>query len=161
VNLPSWLRRLLDALAGRRTPRPPDRPPGPPPPPQAPGDGVAAHNEARARHGLPPYLRDDKLRAAAAEQAAECARVGKVTHTGRDGSDPWMRINRHGYPGGKTGENAYGAQWPATATDAVDAWMASSVGHRANVLGDYRHCGMAHADAADGDRFWIACYGRP
>lgn len=153
-----WLLRLL-----LRRPAPPaTTPPAPPsgPGPALPGDLhdqlLGLHNDERARAGLAPLAADGRLAGAAGAFAAELARRGVLTHQGADGSWPWDRIPRFGWPAGSTmGENA--ALGQRTPTEAVADWM-TSPGHRANVLGSYTHVGFGVADGAAG-RSWVADFG--
>lgn len=96
---------------------------------------------------------------AASVQAADCVRQGRLNHKGSDGSWPWDRARRLGWPSQSVGENAFYASWPTSPAEAVEGWMHSS-GHRANVLGRWTHMGMAPVADARGGRYWIAVYGR-
>jgi len=93
---------------GGSTPPPP--PPPPPPPkqdagaPPAPGLTLSAQekglldalNKARADNGLSPVVADPKLTCAARMHATDYA--GGCDHTGSDGSWPWDRAKKCGFP---------------------------------------------------------------
>jgi hypothetical protein len=68
---------------------------------------------------------------------------GSDGHTGRDGSSPFVRINREGYTSYPMGENAACGQ--GTVAQAMTTWMNSS-GHRANILNTgYKALGTGYA----------------
>jgi uncharacterized protein YkwD len=141
----------------------PVRPVPPAPPPLGPLTDVetrllTAHNAARSSAGLAPLAIDARLTVSAAAQAADCARLGRLSHTGADGSNPWQRMTRAGYPWVAASENAAAGQ--RTPDEAVGDWLRDPP-HRANVLGDYRHVGGAVARGADGKLYWVCDYGRP
>lgn len=165
---------LLDFLHLRPRPRPqPPAPPFPVPPAPASDEAAAlqaAVNTARATHGRSPLTLDDRLSMAAGWQAGDCARLGRLTHTGADGSNPWQRIARAGYPyrdPAQAQENA-AAGWtsgPAgpgdgfVADQAVDGWLHSPP-HRETLLGDWDHLGAGRAQGRDGTVYWIGTFGR-
>jgi uncharacterized protein YkwD len=156
-------------------PTPQPRPPQPVPPSTA-GSGAPesslldAVNSVRVAHGRSPLTLDDRLSMAAGWQAGDCARLGRLTHTGADGSSPWQRIARAGYPyrdPSQAQENA-AAGWasgPAgdgsgfTASQAVDGWLHSPP-HRMTLLGDWDHLGAGRAQGRDGTVYWIGTFGR-
>ena len=142
------------------------RPPQPPPVALPPGSGptgesgamLGAINAARARARLAPLVVDGRLEVAARGQAEDCARRDALSHEGSDGSWPWDRVARAGYRASAASEN--GAAGQATADAAVADWM-KSAGHRANVLGDWRHMGAARAAGRSGWTYRITVFARP
>jgi uncharacterized protein YkwD len=125
-----------------------------------PGDFLLAlHDDARRAAGAGPLAVDERLSAAALVQARDCAARRALTHVGRDGSWPWDRATRAGYRWSEVGENAAAGQ--RDAREAVRDWLGSP-GHRRNLLDPaFVHLGAAFADAGDGTRYWIVCFGRP
>lgn len=84
-----------------------------------------------------------QLEAAAAAHAAELATIGKVDHTGRDGSVAADRAQRAGWPSRYVGENIAAGPSIETETEAMALWEASP-GHLQNLqLRGYTHVGAA------------------
>lgn len=134
-------------------------PPENPPSPTGQPHGLAEHNRVRSPRGLAPFDPSAALIVAARDQARECAIRGEPTHEATGGVSFQTRIQGAGYYGTMVAENAAEVM-PGQSIDAAFArWMASP-GHRANILGPYEHVGCDYADAPDGRRFWVACYGR-
>ncbi|WP_410813085.1 CAP domain-containing protein [Micromonospora sp. 067-2] len=88
-------------------------------------------NAERSKAGCKALSVDDKLMTAAQGHSQDQADHQKMSHTGSDGSDSGVRLDRVGYAWRTYGENvAWNQQTPAA---VMDAWMNSS-GHRANIL---------------------------
>jgi uncharacterized protein YkwD len=130
-------------------------------------------NAARAAHGLPRLAVDNRLAAAAWDQARDCNLLGGLGHVGRDGSWPWDRIGRHGFRYRSAGENADqtlesgGASLPpspdkiaASARIAVNDWMTADPWHRANVLGDWTVMGCAAVPGPGLGTIWMVDFAR-
>lgn len=137
-------------------------------------------NAARAANGLRPLAIDDRLAAAAFDQAGACYRLGGLTHTGSDGSNIGDRLTRHGVRWRGAGENidlvlsAGGSILPPdpariapSARQAVSDWMTADPWHRANVLGDWTAMGCAAVPATGrwatnggGGTFWVVDFAR-
>ncbi len=104
-------------------------------------------NGERADHGLAPLAPNAKLAAAATAYAQDMVAGSYFSHTGRDGSGVFDRIERSGYlspgAGWTLGENlAWGTGSLATPGSIMQAWM-NSPGHRENILhADYREVGI-------------------
>lgn len=151
-------------------PPPPTATPVPPPPPPAPavsGDVAFALNllnSARAAHGLAPLQLDQQISGVAARHAAEMAQYDYLSHTNRQGQQPWDRMRAAGVPFGTAGENL-GRAWvgdgphePAIQAmhDMMMAETPPNDGHRKNVLNPaYRRVGIGLAKV-NGDLYW-AC----
>ncbi len=121
-------------------------------------DLLAAHNAERGRKRLLPLSLSPDLTRAAQVQAADMARRGKMAHRGGDGSSPFDRIRRAGYPFQAAGENvAYGF----AGVDAVMAGWMRSPGHRRNILGQFTAMGAGRAIAPDGVSYWCVTFGTP
>lgn len=115
------------------------------PPNAAQGDDVeervlALVNAARARPQrcgnqafapAPPLRLNPTLHTVASAHAAEMARYGYFSHTGRDGSTVDGRATLAGYPWRNIGENIAAGQMTADA--AVRGWI-KSPGHCANIM---------------------------
>jgi uncharacterized protein YkwD len=153
----------LAALPDPTPPKPPPKPPPPPPPPPVepdpPTDGVVAmlnlHNAARAAAGLPPLAYDGKLAQAAAIQVRQMAAANRMAHDLPGAAHPTLlsRIRAAGYECSRAGENI-AAGFP-TPEPLSYAWT-NSDGHRANILGQYAHVGIAREGT-----WWCAVFGSP
>ncbi|MGQ5262160.1 CAP domain-containing protein [Micromonospora sp. ZYX-F-536] len=88
-------------------------------------------NAERAKAGCKALSVDDKLMTAAQRHSQDQADHQDMSHTGSDGSNAGVRLDRVGYSWRTYGENvAWNQKTPAA---VMDAWMNSS-GHRANIL---------------------------
>jgi uncharacterized protein YkwD len=96
---------------------------------------VRAINGARAANGLPALQVDVRLQTAAVGQSTFLASVGRLDHSGPDGSNVLTRVMRLGYRGHMVGEDLAAGMGPAA---TVRAWMASP-GHRENLLASGFH----------------------
>src|SRR5690606_24622633 len=68
-------------------------------------DMLGLVNRERAARGLAPLALDDRASAAARAHAADMAAVGRLQHTGTDGSDGGIRLQRAGLVTTWWGEN--------------------------------------------------------
>ena len=82
----------------------------------------------------------------------------RLSHTGRDGSNPVGRARRVGYGSSHVGENIAGAA--QTVDQVMLAWMGSP-GHRGNILGDYTEMGAARIENEFGLIYWCVNFGGP
>lgn len=88
-------------------------------------------NAERTKAGCKALSVDDKLMTAAQRHSQDQADHQNMSHTGSDGSNAGVRLDRVGYTWRTYGENvAWNQKTPAA---VMDAWMNSS-GHRANIL---------------------------
>ncbi|MFD6564935.1 CAP domain-containing protein [Micromonospora profundi] len=88
-------------------------------------------NAERAKAGCKALSIDDKLMTAAQRHSQDQADHKNMSHTGSDGSNPGVRLDRVGYAWRTYGENvAWNQQSPAS---VMNAWM-NSTGHRKNIL---------------------------
>jgi uncharacterized protein YkwD len=159
----SFFEQLLDRWL-RHMPRP--APPKPTPPP--PGNGndswltllLTLHNHERARAGLRPYNRHDKLEACATRYATILAAYGRMDSSAHsvDGTSVGGRIAVQGYSWQRAGENVAAGQ--GSPEDVTAAWM-SSPGHRQNILGPYPDVGFGYARTAQGTLYWCADFASP
>ena len=128
-------------------------------------DGPAADatlcmlNGERTDRGLAPLRPNAKLTGVATAYAQDLVTGSYFSHTGRDGSSAFDRIERSGYiprfAGWVVGENlAWGTGELATPGAIMTAWM-NSPGHRENILNpEFREIGIGvvagNPAAADG-----------
>jgi uncharacterized protein YkwD len=117
-------------------------------------------NGERDRHGLPQLAYNEKLALAAQGQANDCSGRGSCSHTGSDGSDVRMRVQRVGYQG--TSDESWALN---VSPQAAVAWWLDEVPpddwHRRMLLSDYlTEVGVGVASADGGLYYFIAVFGR-
>ena len=105
---------------------------------------VAAMNEYRAEHHLPPLREDARLDSAAGDRMRDMEDQAYWAHESPDGRSPFTWLAPNGYAFHYAGENL------ATGFDTtellVEGWM-ESPGHRANILSPhFEDCGIAIID---------------
>lgn len=105
---------------------------------------VAAMNEYRAQHNLPPLREDLRLDAAANDRMRDMEDLAYWAHESPDGRSPFTWLGPNGYVYRYAGENL------ATGFDTtellVSGWM-ESPGHRDNILSPhFEDCGIAIID---------------
>ena len=105
---------------------------------------VAAMNEYRAEHHLPPLREDLRLDAAANDRMRDMEDQGYWAHESPDGLSPFTWLAPRGYDFHYAGENlACGFE---TTELLVAGWM-ESPGHRDNILSPhFEDCGIAIID---------------
>ena len=108
-------------------------------------------NAERAAAGLRPVTGNAKVTAAAQAHANDQAAMGAMSHTGSDGSNAGIRLERQGFVWTAWGENV--AAGFTSAPSVMAAWM-NSPGHRATILGNYQYMGIAVAQSANGTMYW-------
>ena len=119
---------------------------------------VEAHNDERARRGLPPLVPDERLDAAAQEHAEDMAARRRMSHRGSDGSSPFRRMERSDYRFRRAAENVAAGQ--RSVAEVMNDWMRSP-GHRRNVLGNFTGIGTGHATDTSGTPYWCVTFGTP
>ena len=113
-------------------------------------------NAERAKTGCGSVRTDERLRTASRGHSRDMADKGYFSHDGQDGSSPWDRAEKAGYPQA-IGENI--AKGQPTPADVMDAWM-NSDGHRENVLNcDAKVIGVGLAYDGDGTPVWTQLFG--
>lgn len=113
---------------------------------------VALVNQQRASRGLGPLSISPTLSTAAEAHSRDQAQRSTMSHTGATGSNVYQRITTAGYWPSAWGENVAAGQ--PSATDVMNAWMASS-GHRANILSsNFSEIGVAAVASANGTLYW-------
>jgi uncharacterized protein YkwD len=117
---------------------------------------VVLVNRQRAAGGCGPLAVNAKLTVAAQLHSEDQAAHNTMSHTGSDGSSPWDRTKRAGYP------NAIAENVAAGYPDAeavMQGWM-NSPGHRANIMNcAARAIGVGYAKAAGGTPYWTQDFG--
>jgi uncharacterized protein YkwD len=99
-------------------------------------------NEQRQKNGLPPVIENSELNKAAEEKAKNMFAENYWAHYSPSGKSPWDFITGSGYQYSYAGENL--ARNFYTSEEAVNAWMASKMGHKENILNkNYKEIGMA------------------
>jgi uncharacterized protein YkwD len=98
-------------------------------------------NAFRRKHGLKPVTLDARLSKAAAAQARDQARRGRIGHQGSDGSKPVQRAARAGYNGNLTAENVASGQ--KSFSEAMRGWQRSASHKRNLLLPDAEAAGVA------------------
>ena len=111
---------------------------------------VALVNEERKEAGCSPVTVDARLADAAQDQAD----MGKMTHTGSDGSTVGKRATRAGYEWRKIGENV--ASGTTSPERAMQLWMNSSA-HRANIV----NCAFRHIGVGRVGGYWTQDFATP
>jgi uncharacterized protein YkwD len=129
---------------------------------------LALVNEARARPqrcgnkafaAAAPLRLNPTLYGLASAHAADMARYGYFSHTGRDGSTVDSRATRAGYPWRAIGENIAAGQVNADA--AVRGWI-NSPGHCANIMSPaFSEMGAAFVvnDQSGAGIYWAQVFG--
>jgi uncharacterized protein YkwD len=105
---------------------------------------IAAMNDYRAQHHLPPLREDRRLDDAANDRMTDMEDQGYWAHESPDGRSPFVWLPVHGYEIHFAGENL--ANGFETTEVLVEGWM-ESPGHRANILSpNFEDCGIAIID---------------
>jgi hypothetical protein len=116
-------------------------------------DMLARINMARVGNGLPPYLLNDKLTAAALAHSKDMASRGKVDRNGSDGSTPRTRILAAGYGQWSNGPVADEAIYGGTGS-AFDWWMSTDTDKSRLLNARYREIGLGATTAPNGWVYW-------
>ncbi len=115
-------------------------------------------NELRARHGLPPFIWDQRLATAAQNQANYMATNNVYSHTGAGGSSPQSRAQAAGFPGRAT-ENIVGGT-SLTPGQGVIWWQNSPTHFNTLIAPRYTHVGVGFASGFD-QNFYTLVAGAP
>ncbi len=116
-------------------------------------------NEQRLNAGLAPLAAELRLVEAAVLHSEDMAVNAFFDHIGSDGSTPWQRFARAGYPMIAGAENI--AAGYGTPSAVVTGWMNSS-GHRANILNrSVKHIGVGYIlySPSPYRSYWTADFG--
>jgi uncharacterized protein YkwD len=115
---------------------------------------VALVNQEREEAGCDPVTVDDHLTEAAQSHSQDQADMGKMTHTGSDGSRVGDRATRAGYEWSKVGENV--ASGTTSPERVMSLWM-NSEAHRENIL----NCAYEDIGVARVGGYWTQDFGTP
>ena len=115
-------------------------------------------NQVRAGYGLPPFIWDGTLAAAAQNQANYMAASNIYSHTGAGGSSPQTRALSAGYPGQAT-ENIVGGT-NLTPSQGVIWWQNSAIHFNTMISQRYIHAGVGFAQGND-QNFYTLVVGVP
>jgi len=116
-------------------------------------------NAYRAKNGLKPLRLNASLTQAAKAHSRDLARWDRISHYGSDGSNPWKRVKRTGYPARLTAENVGTGQ--ITIEEVFKGWQ-KSPGHNKNLLlSDAEEMGIAlvHDPKTEFKTFWTLVLG--
>jgi LysM repeat protein len=115
-------------------------------------------NDLRIRNGLPPFEWDQRLAAAAQNQANYMAANNVYSHTGAGGSTPQSRASAAGFPGRAT-ENIVGGT-NLTPGQGVVWWINSPIHLNTLLAPHYSHVGIGTAQGFD-QNFYALVAGSP
>jgi len=115
-------------------------------------------NQLRVSYGLPPFIWDNSLAAAAQNQAVYMATNNIYSHTGAGGSSPASRAIAAGYPGRAT-ENIVGGT-DLTPNQGVIWWQNSPTHFNTMISERYVHAGVGFAQGHD-QNFYALVVGVP
>jgi len=118
-------------------------------------------NQYRRDKGLKPLNIDVKLTAAANAHARDLSKWDRISHYGSDGSNPWDRVKRSGYPARLAAENVGTGQ--IDFAEVMRGWR-ESPGHNKNLLlADATHMGIALVQdpKTEFKTFWTLVVGSP
>jgi hypothetical protein len=102
-------------------------------------------NERRKKYGLGDLRENNILDKAAEDKAKNMFSENYWAHISPTGTTPWYWFQKEGYQYEYAGENL--ARGFSDSGSVMDAWMASTMGHKENVLGkDYQEIGIAVED---------------
>lgn len=125
------------------------------------GEAQRALNDYRRRYGLEPLKFNPLLQKAAAAHAAELSRYSRVSHTGRNGSNPAQRVRAAGYRWSSVGENVSAGRM--SIAEVIKAWHKSPP-HRKNLqLRRAVDFGMAVSHDPDSvlSNYWVLVVAAP
>jgi len=108
-------------------------------------------NDERKAAGLPAYVQDAQLRAAARTHSTDMACNGFFSHTGSDGSSVGERVTGQGYEWTLIAENIFATGDTSSNAPqlALDFWMAGAT-HRASILSeDFSEVGIGYIHEPD------------
>jgi uncharacterized protein YkwD len=118
-------------------------------------------NAYRKGKGLKALKLDATLTEAAKAHSRDLAKWDRISHYGSDGSNPWDRVKRVGYPAKLAAENVGTGQ--VSIDEVVKGWQASP-GHNKNLLlSDAEHMGIALVQdpKTEFKTFWTLVIGSP
>ena len=124
-------------------------------PAPAPTTFAGMLNAVRADNGSAPVSFDARLGRAAQVHANDMLAMGRMTHTGSDGSNAGQRITRQGYNWRTWGENV--ARGYQTEASVLNGWV-NSPGHQANNINpNFEDFGLAKAGSGS-QLYWALVF---
>jgi len=122
----------------------------------ASGSGFIHVTDIRRAAGQQPMSPDPRLERAAVRQAAYMAQSRRMEHTTGRGRDFASRMKQDGIAAPAAENLAHGRM----DMDRLFSMWTNSPGHRRNMLDPrFTRYGLAHAAAADGQRYWALVLG--
>jgi uncharacterized protein YkwD len=118
-------------------------------------------NAYRKSKGLKPLKLSVTLTEAAKAHSRDLAKWDRISHYGSDGSNPWDRVKRVGYPAKLAAENVGTGQ--VSLNEVIKGWQ-SSPGHNKNLLlSDAKEMGIALVQdpRTEFKTFWTLVIGAP
>jgi uncharacterized protein YkwD len=118
-------------------------------------------NAYRKSKGLRPLKLNVTLTEAAKAHSRDLAKWDRISHYGSDGSNPWDRVKRVGYPAKLAAENVGTGQ--ISIDEVIKGWQ-SSPGHNKNLLlTDAKEMGIALVQdpRTEFKTFWTLVIGSP
>jgi uncharacterized protein YkwD len=118
-------------------------------------------NAYRKSKGLKPLKLNVTLTEAAKAHSRDLAKWDRISHYGSDGSNPWDRVKRVGYPAKLAAENVGTGQ--ISIDEVIKGWQ-SSPGHNKNLLlTDAKEMGIALVQdpRTEFKTFWTLVIGSP
>jgi uncharacterized protein YkwD len=118
-------------------------------------------NAYRKSKGLAPLKLSVTLTEAAKAHSRDLAKWDRISHYGSDGSNPWDRVKRVGYPAKLAAENVGTGQ--ISIDEVIKGWQ-SSPGHNKNLLlSDAKEMGIALVQdpRTEFKTFWTLVIGSP
>ncbi len=117
-------------------------------------------NEEREKIGLDPVRINLRLTNIADDYACRMITEGFFAHRDPEGEGPGERAIRGGYTFLRLGENLAAGQ--VTAEQAMAEWMASTVGHRENILSpEWSEIGVSVRLGGEHEIYWVQEFGDP
>ena len=107
-----------------------------------------------------PLKANAKLDLAAQKHTTDMMTNNYFSHTGKDGSQPWVRFSREGYNWSAAGENI--AAGNSTVTATMTQWL-NSPGHCANIMGaNFTEIGIGFDKGAGTYKYyWTQAFAKP
>ncbi|MFM1816553.1 MAG: hypothetical protein RLZ98_3248 [Pseudomonadota bacterium] len=118
-------------------------------------------NAYRREHGLKQLNLNVRLTEAARNHSRDLAKWDRISHYGSDGSNPWDRVKRTGYPARVAAENVGTGQ--SSFKEVLQGWK-DSPGHNKNLLlKEAEHMGIAliKDPKTEFKTFWTLVLGSP
>lgn len=123
--------------------------------PSVDGSFQSMLNGVRAANGAAPLTYDARLGRAAQAHANDMLAMGRMTHTGSDGSNAGQRIRREGYDWIAWGENVARGQRNEEAV--LNAWVNSPPHQANNVNPNFEDFALAKAGSGS-NQYWALVF---